>query len=141
MTNRTDHMELQCKFYVDNIVDPIRTIRDTNMEIRYMFLKGKTKRSINFIGNIYHWAFGLMDAKDANRIYSELIRLKNNNNWTSNIIKEQIAVIKSNFNDLSKPLEAAIKDIHDIGLKLNKVVQKLEMVNGLISAKQISNGK
>lgn len=82
----------------------------------------RQKRSIDFIGAAYHWAFGLMDAETAraydsviNQLIDETERIKLANQNTTAFIRETIRTVNHTF-----------AKVQDQFVELNKAIENLK---------------
>lgn len=86
----------------------------------------RNKRSIEFIGSLFHWSFGLMDANTArqydetiNQLINETTRIKHFSHNQTVSIRETIKLFKKKFSDLEITIQT-VKTEHESAFYLLK---------------------
>lgn len=134
-----------CKNFMTRLFDEITDIMNNDFLIHHTVKR--TKRGLlNIIGSTSKLLFGTMDENDATEIRSELNDLHSNSVDTIRLVQDQVAVIKSNFQQLTKPtlelqtqskhirekiddLEYEIDNAHNVTETLRRGENFLEIAN------------
>ena len=95
--------------------------RQTN-KLREMF--GRRRGLINAGGKLSKFIFGTMDSDDEEEIYMKLNRLSDNQGKLLEIQNQQITLIKSNFEEVTRPILQLQTETEEIEKKLNQLIDK-----------------
>lgn len=79
---------------------------------------------INIVRSVSKFLFGAMDDEDSQKIYNKLNNLHRNDEATMEVVKHQTAVISSNFNVLSKPINAIASENEQIRTRLDNLINE-----------------
>lgn len=85
-----------CRIFANLISNQITHMKRDEIDIQAFQQKAenKNKRSIEFIGKIANWAFGLLDADSAREYDNKINEIKNSAERFHNILKDQTTLIK-----------------------------------------------
>lgn len=112
-----------CKPVKKEIQWHIKRIIIQNNKLQAMY--GRQKRGLLDIGGkISKLVFGTMDSEDANKIYENLQNLQFKQTKLLELENRHVAVMKSNFDALSKPIVELQNETFEIEEKLNQLVQQ-----------------
>lgn len=88
-----------CRAMLDQAEVLLNHMKRDEMEIEayQQKLTNRKKRAIEFIGDFYHWAFGLMNADSAREYDQKIEGLQNDSNRFHNLLQEQTILIKESL--------------------------------------------
>lgn len=120
--------DITCETLIIQLTSQLNYMKRDEYDIEAYQQKNSKKRSIEFIGSILHWAFGLLDADTARDYDTKIENLNNADARTFNILNEQTTLIKETIelnNKTSANLQFQIQRIktftNDYQNKLNEL--------------------
>lgn len=126
----------ECHHWEQDINLLIQQIQERSKEIDFFFGKQKTVRRkrglINAGGWILNKVFGTMDSEEAEGIYKRLDTLEKHEAEQLDLAKKQITLIKSNFEQLVKPIKEIENEQIQIVNRMNKFMEFVNRTNGLL---------
>lgn len=137
-----------CKVMLEQMEEHLVYMRRDETDInayQQMSKVGRQRRSIEFIGKFYHWAFGLMDAATARKYDA---KLQHESNRLHTIQKDQISFIKENilannfsYHALRESIENLNKKVteiyYDVSQAIPETLIKIETKTDIIELVQI----
>lgn len=121
----------ECHHWDYDIEFLIKQIQTRNEELDFFFGKNnqnkrKRKGLINLGGWILNKVFGTMDTEEAEGIYNRLESLETHDLEHIDLMKKQITLIKSNFEQLEKPIKDMEEEQKRMTAKLNKFTKLVD---------------
>lgn len=117
-----------CKPFRKEIKWHILQIQRQQNKLKIMY--GRQKRGlIDIGGKISKFVFGTMDNEDSDIIYESLKNLENGQNQLLELEKQQVMVVQSNFEALTKPITELQNETYEIEQKLNELIIKSNQQN------------
>lgn len=120
----------ECHHWESDINFLVKQIKVRNEELDFFFKKQTCSRNrrglFNFGGWVLNKVFGTMDTEEAEGIYNRLNSLEKHDKEHIDMMQKQITLIKSNFNELSKPIQEMEKEQNRMAAKLNDFVKYVE---------------
>ena len=105
----------------------LQMVQRRNRMINTSLLRRKTKRAIDSIGEMFQFAFGTMDHRDAAQIYEHLQQIDKNEDRTYQHLNQQITVAANNYEKLAKPLLGTMEEVEVLQMALNRTMHELEV--------------
>jgi len=112
-----------CNPFLKELKWQITQIRRQTQKLNEMY--GRKKRGlVDAGGKLSKFIFGTMDADDAAEIHTSLNNLQNNQVKLLELQNQQIAVIRSNYETVTKPIAELQNETEEIEKKLNLLIQR-----------------
>lgn len=117
-----------CKPFQHELRWQINQISRQNIKLKEMY--GRQKRGLIDIGGKFaKFVLGTMDSEDSDKIYSNLKELSDQQAKIIKIEDQHIAVLRSNFDTLSKPIIQLQNETKTIETKLNQLIDQMNSAN------------
>lgn len=112
-----------CHHWEKDIEFLIHQIQERKEELEFFFNEHQATRRrrgwINAGGWVLNKVFGTMDADDAEEIYNRLKNLEINEEKQIDLMKKQLTLIKSNFEELTKPIQEIEREQNQMAARVN----------------------
>ena len=127
-----------CKPFRAELKWHMTQILKQNTKLKEMY--GRQKRGLLDIGGkLTKFVLGTMDSEDSNKIYESISTLENGQTKLLQLENQHIAVLKSNFDALSKPIAQLQNETEEIRTKLNQLIKRSNDQNEFFDRKSQLN--
>lgn len=123
---------IDCK----DILNPLEILINSNdlkfQSISHIILDRRSKRALEFGGEILKFFFGTLDADDARKYDEAITSCQQNENQIYSLMKDNIHVVQSTINSFN----TSIQKLNYNELKLNNQIEKLNYIFSATSKKE-----
>lgn len=74
----------------------------------------RNKRSLDFVGEALHWAFGIMDEKSARSIVEKVEGVQEGEVRTYELLDKEVTVVRRAYDRVAGPLESITREVEDM---------------------------
>lgn len=103
----------------------IGSLNATEEGIKVLLAHQRHKRGADFIGEMFHWAFGTMDHRDADEVYSHLEELDKKDAKTYDVLQRQVTVMSAAFDRITRPLNEIATEVEGMQYALNHTMKQM----------------
>lgn len=123
--------DLTCGFIIQQLRGQLLHMERDEQDIEAYQQFKRPKRAIEWMGSVFHWAFGLMDADTARKYDDAINSLNNNTERLHNIEKNQITLIQETIKVTNGTANQLKKQIHELEFQ-NESIQKKTLTIELV---------
>lgn len=135
LANGTRQLEQLCK-RIEPTLSCLNTIKhlqhvetDLNLDNRLLYKSRQKRGAIDFVGNIAHSLFGILDSEYAEKMSSTITNLQEDDTFMLKLLKDQTSVINSTMNIVKEELTTAKYNFDNLHAQINKISKNEEMIN------------
>lgn len=145
LANGTESLKQICKKINSNkscmnIIEHLQHIEsDLSLDNRLLDKSRPKRGAIDFVGNVAHSLFGVLDSEYADKMSSTIAQLQEDDSFMLKLIKDQTSVVNSTMNIVKQGLTAAKFKFDSLQSTINELVKDEELHNEELYQLRLAN--